>query len=98
MHEFDDNSVFKKCADNQIGDRLWLTPGMPAHNALKSIILDRQLLKNMLYFPQCKHTGNLEVFHSLLLKHCPQRLHFCHHRMIGRTQLAILHFNAFIHA
>ena len=52
MHEFDDNSVFKKCAHGQIGDRLWLTPGMPAYNALKSIIMDRQLLKNMLYFTQ----------------------------------------------
>ena len=39
------------------------------------------------------HTGNLEVFHSLLLKYCPKRLHFSFHGMIARTQLAILHFN-----
>ena len=98
MHEFHDNSVFKKWAHDQIGDRLWLTPGMPAHNAVKSIIMDRPLLKNMLYFSQFKHTGNREVFHSLLLKYCPKRLHFSHHGMFGRTQLAILHFNVFINA
>ena len=77
---------------------MWLTPGMPAHNVFKSTIRDRQLLKNMLYFSQFKHTGNLEVFHSLLLKYYPKRLQFSHHGMIGRAQLAILHFNAFINA
>ena len=39
------------------------------------------------------HTGNLEVFHLLLLKYCPKRLHFSFYGMIARTQLAILHFN-----
>ena len=98
MHEFDDNIVFKRCAHDQIGDRQWLTPGMPAHSALKSIIMDKQLLKNMPYFSEFKHTGNMEVFHALLLKYCPKRLHFSHHGMIARTQLAILHFNAVINA
>ena len=47
----------------------------------------------MQYFTEFSHTGNLEVFHSLLLKYCPKRLHFSFYGMIARTQLAILHFN-----
>ena len=47
----------------------------------------------MKYFTGFSHTSNPEVFHSLLLKYCPKRLHFSLPGMIGCTQLAILHFN-----
>ena len=78
--------------------RDWITPGTPAHNALKSIIMDKKLLNNLKYCTGFKHTGNIEVFHSLQLKYCPKRLHFSHVGMIARTQLAVLHFNAVINA
>ena len=98
MHEFEENTVFTKCAHDQIGDRSCLTPSTPTHNALKSVITDKQLLNNMSYFTEFKHTGNIEVFHSVLLKYCPKRLHFNHHGMIAQTQLAVLHFNTSINA
>ena len=41
-----------------------------------------------------RHSGNLEVFHSVYLKFCPTRLHFSLSGMIARTELAILHFNS----
>ena len=40
------------------------------------------------------HSENLEVFHSVLLKFCPKRIHFSFKGMIARTELAILHFNS----
>ncbi|KAK7157007.1 hypothetical protein R3I94_006918 [Phoxinus phoxinus] len=40
-----------------------------------------------------KHTGKLEVFHSLLLKYCPKRIHFHYTSMLARTQLAVLDHN-----
>ena len=98
MHEFKENTIFTKCEHEEIEERRWLTPGMPAHNVLRSIVMDKQLLKNLKYFTEFKHTGNLEVFHSLLLKYCPKRIHFSHLGMIARTQLVVLHFNAIINA
>ena len=76
----------------------WGTPGTPAHNALKSIIKDKRLLNDLKYFIKFKHTGNLEVFHSVLLKYCPKRLHFSHIGMVARTQLAVMHFNGTINS
>ena len=98
IHEFSDNKYFTKCNHAEIGERVWITPGSPAHNALKSIIKEKRLLGDLKYFTKFKHTGNLEVFHSVLLKYCPKRLHFSHIGMISRTQLAVLHFNGTINS
>ena len=37
--------------------------------------------------------GNLEVFHSVVNKYCPKRLHFTMEGMIARLQLAVLDYN-----
>ena len=94
IREFSKNKIFKKCAHRPLEPRSWLTLGSPANNVLKSIVMDKRLLKDLPYFVDCKHTGNIEVYHSLLLKYCPKRLHFSHHGMITRSQLAVLHFNS----
>lgn len=39
------------------------------------------------------HTGNLEVYHSLLLKYAPKRQHFSYKGMVARTQLAVIDHN-----
>jgi len=54
----------------------WLKPNTPAYKALQNVVLDKRLLAalpNLRYF--C-HTGELEVFHSMLLKYCSKRQHF----------------------
>jgi hypothetical protein len=40
-----------------------------------------------------RHTGELEVFHSLMLKYLPKRKHFSYRSMLARTQLAALDHN-----
>jgi hypothetical protein len=60
--------------------------------------LHKTLLGIIPYLVDFSKTGNLEVFHSLMLKYCPKRLHFRHLGMIARTQLAVLHFNCVIDA
>ena len=87
---------FKKYVPS--GERLWLTPGSPIHNALKLVVMDTKLLNILNYFVEFKHTGNLEVCHSVMTKYVPKRLHFSHHGMIARTQLALLHFNSIVNA
>ena len=88
----------KECAHGPHEPRSWLTPGSPAHIALKSIVMDKRLLKDLPYFVDFKHTGDIEVYHSLLIKYCPKRLHFSHHGMIARSQLAVLYFNSIVNA
>ena len=48
----------------------------------------------MEYLTQFKHTGNLEVYHSVINKYSPKRLHFSLYGMIARTQLAVMDFNS----
>ena len=43
--------------------------------------------------PEAKHTGALEVYHSLLLKYCEKRNHFSKEGMFVRTALAALDNN-----
>ncbi|KAL7381559.1 hypothetical protein ABVT39_007691, partial [Epinephelus coioides] len=40
-----------------------------------------------------KHTGSVEVYHNVMLKYLPKRLHFGYDTMVARTQLAILDNN-----
>ncbi len=42
-----------------------------------------------LQMSQFHHTGELEVYHSLLLKYVPKHLHFSYKGMVARTQLAV---------
>ena len=92
FHEFPNNDIFKRCEHGNIG-RKWLSPTLPSYIALKKIVTEKLFLSDLAYFVDFSHTGNLGVFHSLLLKYCPNRLCFSFHGMIMRTQLAILHFN-----
>ena len=39
------------------------------------------------------HTGQLEVFHSMMLKYVPKSQHFSYQGMVARTQLAALDHN-----
>ena len=71
----------------------WLSPNSPAHEALKDILFDRTLLSDIERLNEFCHTGQLEVYHSLLTKYCPKRQHFSYHGMIVRTELAIIDHN-----
>ena len=64
-----------------------------AYLAFKKIVTDRRFVKDLEMCSKFFHTGNLEVFHSLMLKYCTKRIHFSYLGMIARTQLAVLHFN-----
>ena len=72
----------------------WLERGGPAHSTLKTVVLDSKLLEDVPFLTGFKHSGNLKVFHSLLLKYCPKRLSFSYEGMHARTQLAVLDHNS----
>ena len=76
--------------DNDID---WLTIDSDAHKALKSVVLDKHLLRDMDKLTDFCHTGHLEVYHSTLLKYVPKQQHFAYGGMLSRLQLAALDHN-----
>ena len=71
--------------------RKWLGSGSVAHNALRKVVLQDTLLRDMKNLVGFHHS--LEVFHSLLLKYCPKRQNFSYVGMQAHIELAILDHN-----
>lgn len=98
VHEWNSSDLFHKCAhvplpENVERSKKWLTPGSKPHQALSEIVFNKRLLKDLKHVTESYHTGNLEVFHNVLLKYCPKRLHFSYPVMQARLQLAVLDHN-----
>ena len=58
------------------------------------MVLNNKLLKDLAKLTDFCHTGEIEVYHSMILKHCSKREHFSYKGMVARTQLAALDNNA----
>jgi len=83
-----------QCEHEETDDDIdWMTIDSGAHKALKSVVLDRRLLKDIEKLTGFCHTGQLEVYHSMLLKYAPKREHFHFEGMQARLQLAALDHN-----
>ena len=98
VHQWRKGKHFRKCAHHKLSEReqksiKFLKPGSPAHVALEEVVLNENLIKDLRMVTEFHHTGNLEVFHSSLLKYAPKREHFSYSGMVARTQLAILDHN-----
>jgi len=50
----------------------WLTMDSEAHKTLKTVVQDKKLLKDIDRLTDFCHTGQLEVYHSMLLKYAPK--------------------------
>ena len=68
----------------------WLQKGSKAHNALKEVVLDKRLVKDICQLSEFCHTGSLEVYHSLMTKYVPKRQEFDFDQMLARTALAVI--------
>ena len=71
----------------------WLKTDSGSHQALRTVVLDKSLIKALDQMTEAKHTGALEFYHSLLLKYCEKRNHFSKEGMFVRTALAALDNN-----
>ena len=90
-----DGTEYTQCSHGVYTNKIkWLDFDSPAFQALSGIVNDKTILNDMKYLTEFRHTGNLEVYHSLLLKYCTKRLHFSMAGMIARTELAIMDFNS----
>ena len=94
-HDWDSTVLYSRCAHEPISPRAhrktkWLVAGSPAHEALKHVVLEKTLLKDLDLLTKTIHTGALEVYHSLYNKYAPKRQHFGYLGMVARTQLTNL--------
>ena len=71
----------------------WLSEDGDAHQALKSVVQDKRLLKDLGKCTDCCQTGPLESYHNLVLAYAPKRIHFQYLGMHARLQLAALDHN-----
>ena len=94
IHSWEDNKLFHKCEHGQLDqERKRLKTDSPSFLALKDVVENKKILADIKSFIKFCHTGSLEVFHSVLNKYCPKRLHFTLDCIIARTQLAVLDYN-----
>jgi uncharacterized Fe-S cluster protein YjdI len=89
---------FKKCVHHRPSRREkkqvpWLKPGSPALVPIDEVVNNKRLLKDMEKLTEFCHTGELEVFLSIMLKYLPKRNHFSYRCMLARTRLAALDHN-----
>ena len=57
-------------------ERKWLKKGSPAFESVKTIIENKRTLADLDYLVRFFHTGNLEVYHSVVNKYCPKETSF----------------------
>ena len=98
-HEWTGNTLFHQCGHRQIPSSeakniCWLKPGSPAQLALEEVVLNTKLLKDLTKLTDFCHTGEIEVYHSMMLKYCSKQDYFSYKGMVARTQLAALDNNA----
>ena len=99
IHQWDSADLYHECPHPPIPrdvarTKRWLRPGSPAHEALKEVVFDKNLLKDIEQLTLNCHTGSLEVYHSVQTKYLPKRQHFWYKGMVARSQLAALDHNA----
>ena len=99
IHHWDGCQTFHECAHPPIPPeaerrKKWLRIGSPAHDALKEIVCNKSLLKDVEMLAEFIHTGILEMYHGLMAKkYCHKLQHYSYDGMRARTQLAILDHN-----
>ena len=85
--------VHHKLSSREIKEKVWLKTGTAAHVVLEEVVYNKKLVKDLKLVNKFRHTGNLEVYHSMMLKYCPKRQLFGNKKMIARTQLVALDHN-----
>ena len=98
-HKWKNSKYFRRCEHGRLSRRKerktkWLEDGSSAYVALEEVVLNKKILKDIEKLTEFHHTGELEVYHSLLLKCVPKRLHYSYKGMVARIQLAVTDHNS----
>ncbi|KAM3920552.1 uncharacterized protein RB166_014992 [Leptodactylus fuscus] len=102
VHRWDSDSDCKAChhpplPKEVVNNTNWLEEGSAAHEELKKIVENSNLLKDLKELSFLCHAGELEIYRTTCLKYRPKSLHFFVDSMVARTQLAALDHNRNVH-
>ncbi|KAK6175902.1 hypothetical protein SNE40_014278 [Patella caerulea] len=94
----DEDGTARSCdheplTEDEQESRMWFDPTSTVYRDLTNIVHDKRLNKDLEHLTLFKHTGDLEAYHSTMLKFAPKRLHFHYAAMKGRMQLAVIDHN-----
>lgn len=93
-HTFIGNQFYKKCEhEKYTEDREWMTEGSAPHEALKKIVLNKSLLKDMELLNLNVFTTHLEVFHALKIRYLPKSIFYEQEKMEAGMMIAALDHN-----
>jgi hypothetical protein len=98
-HRWTGNTEFHKCGHKRLTaakkkKTKWLKKDSQAYKALQDIVTSKTVMKDLPNLTRFCHTGEIEVFHSMLLKYCSKRQHFGYNAMNARLMLAALDWNS----
>ena len=85
-HKWKNSKHFGRCEHGRLSRRKerktkWLEDGSSAYVALEEVVLNKNFLKDIEKLTEFHHTGELDVYHSLLFKYVPKRLHYSYKGM-----------------
>ncbi|XP_065302031.2 uncharacterized protein [Dermacentor albipictus] len=86
-----DESLYPRCEHQPLPKKWWLEEGLLAHQKLKTIILNKALLKHIPRLSTSTQTF-VECFHCTITQFSPKNTHFGYSSMVARTRLAALHY------
>ncbi|XP_069833049.1 uncharacterized protein [Dendropsophus ebraccatus] len=95
---YDEKCDYNACQHTQLSleakkQRKWLNPQNASYKTLKKIVTDARLQKDLKHLSQFCHAGDMEVFHSHILKYRSKWQHFGIDGVQARIQLAALDHN-----
>ena len=66
-----------------------MTPGSSSHEALKKVVIDKVLIKDMEKMNKNINTTYLEVFHSLKIRYIPKTIFFEQEKMVSGAKYCL---------
>ncbi|XP_053322031.1 uncharacterized protein LOC128496430 [Spea bombifrons] len=102
QHEWEGASLYPSCAHKplkaeQRSVRPWLRPGSPSFNALREVVLDPRVTRDLSRLSQFCHTREIEIYHSFMQKFLCKKNPFTADATDVRAKLAALAYNANVH-
>ena len=95
-HSWPGCTHFTQCEHGPLPEeeqREWLEEGSDSHEALKSVVLHRDLKKDLAQVTESIKTSDVEVFNNLILKYAPKQHHYEFEQMLTAPYLAALDNN-----
>jgi hypothetical protein len=78
---------------DDIRKKRWLLKDSQAFIVLEKTLTDKHILRDIRHLDLFCYTGDLETYHSMMLKYCPKRQEFDYPSMVACTQLAVININ-----